>query len=592
MDRLATNVLDFDRDMTYPKDQKFEVPRRLSLLQWGPALAAVSLLAASVALGADGGSAEPQAVAQYAVFERQVPNAKAYSNPFDFRVIELQTEFKAPSGRKLKFFGYFDGDGKGGQAGTTWAFRCMPDEVGTWQYRYSWSDGTPGGSGRFEVVDSGLLGPLSVARDNPWYFMTAGGEPFHARPYGMHHYLCWTRSHRMSTELQNFKEALQTKVVDRGYNMVMWPDMGDRLQRGTSSCDTGLLPQGGKERQRSQFSTIPEGVPTDSWWLNATDTRQFSIATFRANEEALAFCRAKGVYVFTFSGLVDHWSEYSFDDFQVFLRYFLARMGPYCNYFGWSPSWEWMDIWRPDEVTQIMQYIHEHDPWKRLLTAHDNSYSTFAGWLGFSMRQAPAHDVFVPNSRRADRAQIHDPNGGGGIGDPFIDRPIIGSEDQWESPIAEKWWPGWAVPRNGIEAMRSSWGTLMAGVIPLYDEWNVWTTLPAGHGQGERHVRRMFDFWYTRTKYRRYKQLNELVSRTEEQIASGIPGEEYVVYDQNAGSIVLDLPELTNGREFQVVWFDPVLGAEMSPGKVRGGARQTLVSPFAADSVLFLQAAR
>jgi len=65
------------------------------------------------------------------------------------------------------------------------------------------------------------------------------------------------------------------------------------------------------------------------------------------------------------------WTKFCFEDFEVFLRYFLARMAPFCNYFGWSPVWEWKDIWTQVGVNQVMQHVHEHDPWKRLLTAHD-----------------------------------------------------------------------------------------------------------------------------------------------------------------------------------------------------------------------------
>jgi hypothetical protein len=35
-------------------------------------------------------------VPQYGVFERQVKNTKTYSNPFDFQVIELKTQFTSP----------------------------------------------------------------------------------------------------------------------------------------------------------------------------------------------------------------------------------------------------------------------------------------------------------------------------------------------------------------------------------------------------------------------------------------------------------------------------------------------------------------
>jgi hypothetical protein len=507
----------------------------------------------------------------YGVFERQVKNPKTYSNPFDFQVIDLKTEFKAPSGKTVSFFGFYDGDGKGGQTGHVWAFRFMPGEVGRWQYFYSWTDGSNGGSGSFEVGDTGLAGPLKVATDNSWYFMTAREKPFHARPYGMHHYLVWSSTRRMSTELAAFKKALKTRVIERGYNMVMWPDMGDRLQRGASSA--------------------PGGKTTDSWWLDTADTRRFSIAAFRANEDALAYCRDNGVYAFNFAGMLDQGSQYPFEDLRVFLRYYVARLAPYYSTLGWSPTWEWMDIWKPAEVQQIMQYVHDNDPWKRLLTAHDASHSTFTGWLGFSMRQKPARDVFGPNSRRAGYQQVTDAEGSGGVGNPFIDRPIIGSEDQWESPIADKFSAeGWRMPRGGVEAMRSSWGTLMAGVIPLYDEWSAWAPAPGGKGQGEPHVRRMFDFWYGRTRYRQFKQLNDLVSRNEGQICSGIAGHEYVVFDQNGGQIAIDLSSAPAARSFAVLWFDPTSGREQKGNDVAGGARREFTSPFNGDSVLHLAA--
>jgi hypothetical protein len=528
------------------------------------------LLSVLLAAGCASSAAAAPRVPLYGVFERQVTNAKGYSDPFDFQVVELRSTFTAPSGKTVSFFGFHNGNGKGSQTGNVWAFRFMPDEVGRWRYSYSWTDRTAGGSGSFEVSDTGLPGPLHVATDNPWYFMTARGKPFHARPYGMHHFLVWSATRRMATELASFKRALTTRVIDRRYNMVMWPDMGDRLRRGASSA--------------------PGGNTTDSWWLDATDTRRFSIAAFRANEDALAFCRDNGVYAFAFAGMLDQGSHYPFEDLRVFLRYYVARLAPFYSTFGWSPTWEWMDIWKPDELQQIMQFVHDIDPWKRLLTAHDASHSGFTGWLGFSMRQKPARDIFGPNSRRAGYQQISDPCGSGGIGNPFIDCPIIGSEDQWESPIADKFeGEGWRMPRNGVEAMRSSWGTLMAGVIPLYDEWSAWAPPRGGRGEGEPHVRRMFDFWYDRTKYRRYKQLNELVSQSKGQICSGIAGVEYVAYDHDGGTITLDLSAVPTTRSFTVLWFDPASGRERKGTNVTGGDRRTLTAPFTADSVLFLR---
>jgi hypothetical protein len=146
----------------------------------------------------------------------------------------------------------------------------------------------------------------------------------------------------------------------------------------------------------------------------------------------------------------------------VFLRHWVARFAPYYNFLGWTSSWEWMDIWSASEVNQIMEYLHSIDPWRRPLSAHDNSHSTFTDWLTFSMRQAPSRNIFMSNSRHAGQQQTADPDGSGGIGNPFIDHPIIGSEDIWESPIAERF-SGWAVPRNRAEARRAAWESKWRG---------------------------------------------------------------------------------------------------------------------------------
>ena len=403
-------------------------------------------------------------VGLYDVFELQVTNSKTYSNPFDFNVIELKAAFTSPAGNTTSFFGFYDGNGRGGQTGNVWKLRFMPDQIGTWRYSYAWTDGTPGRSGNFTVTDTGLPGPLRVATDNSWYFMNARGQPFHARGYGMHHYTNWTATGELEKEVANLKNVLQTKVVNHGYNLVMWPEMTNRLREA-----------------KDPDAIAPH--PSDSLWLNVTDTKRFNLTKWAAYDEALRFSQQNRVYAFTFAGFMYQGSQYSLTDFRVFLRYFVARFGAYYNFMGWSSTWEWMDIWSPDQVNQIMQYVYDIDPWKRLLTAHDNSHSTFAGWLGFSMRQAPARDIFKANSRRAGQQQISDPNGSGGIGNPFINKPIIGAEDIWESTIADRW-PVWTVPRNRAEVRRAAWGIQMAGVMPLYDEWNVWAPAPGGKRQG------------------------------------------------------------------------------------------------------------
>jgi hypothetical protein len=493
-------------------------------------------------------------VGLYSVFEVQVVNPKPYDNPFNFEEIELQATFIGPSGQQVNFFGFHDGDGKGGETGNVWKLRFMPNEVGVWTYVYTWTDGTPGAAGSFNVADTGLSGPLAIADDNSWYFMDARGRPFHWRGYGLHSFLRYTESKKITQEIDLYTKVIQEKALDRGYNFLMW-----------------------------NGSMAVPGWP-ESWWLDLSkDKKRFNPSVWAAYEDALRLAQENDTYVITFSGIFYQGTEYQFRDLKPLLRYWVARFGPFYNFFGWSPTWEWTDIWEADEVNQIMGYLHEINPWSTLLTVHDCSHSSFDDWLSFSMRQAQSRHIFAGNSRTAGQSQ-----GGcdakGGVGDPFLNLPIIGSEDIWEISSGQ-----WGQPRNATEVRRGAWGIMMAGVLPLYSEWHPAPPPRGGEGTAEPDVRRMFDFFYAETQYRQYQQLNDLVSRSDRQIASGIPGEEYLIYDENGGQIRLDLRGVDASTLFSVFWFDPATGAEKRRDPIKGGDWVSVESPFSQDTVLLLR---
>ena len=492
-------------------------------------------------------------VGLYDVWERTVTNSKTYSNPFDYNVIELRATFTSPSGAKINFFGFYDGNGSGGQNGNVWKLRFMPDKVGTWKYTYSWTDGTGGGSGSFNVVDTGLAGPLRVATDNPWYFKDSRGAPFHFRGYDLHHVDTHSPNNNPYTQDINwFKYIIQNEMVNKKYNFTMLDLPTDRVHTYRPSHEETL-------------------------WINETDVKRFNIRAWKGVENVLNFLESKKIYAITFAGMIFHGNGhpggvYGFTDFKVFIRYFIARFGAYYNFFGFSPVWEWTDVWSESQVNQIMSQVQSWDPFPRLLTIHDAMRTSFKSWGHFSMRQKQSRTVFEGNGRKYGGAA-------GSLSSSFHNLPIIGSEDIWETTGGQ-----WENPRNRTEVRRGAWGIQMAGVMPLYSEWSPWT---GGTGTGGPDVARMFDFFYSKTKYRQYKQLNHLVSSSARQIASGKEGLEYLVYDENGGSITINLSS-AGGTTFDVLWFNPSSGASKNGGQVNGGASRTLHSPFSGDTVLLL----
>ncbi|WP_447968824.1 DUF5060 domain-containing protein [Nitrospira sp. M1] len=508
-------------------------------------------------------------VGLYDVWERQVINTKKYSNPFDYNVIELQATFTSPSGKKFNFFGFYDGNGNGGQTGDVWKLRFMPDKVGTWKYTYRWTDGTSGGSGSFQVVDTGLPGPLKVASDNSWYFENARGRAFDLRGYDVHQVATFApRGNPYTGDRSWFKNIIQKDLAEKGYNFTMISLPADRVD-----------------------THVP--FKAETLWVNEQETKVFDVSVWQGVDSILGMLKDKKIYTITFAGMIFHNNAvtprtrpggvYNFNDFKVLIKYFVARYGAFYNFLGWSPAWEWHDAWTKSEVNTIMAQVDSWDPFDRLYSIHDCSHNGFS-WLDFSMRQTGSRSVFDGNARQANWTQFGDRHAicgsSSGVGSKFVNQPIVGSEDLWEGTLKGQ-------PRNGTEVRRGAWGGLLAGVMPLYSEWNKWLK-SGGGGQGEPYIRRMLDFVYSKTQYRQYKQLNGLVSKSSRQVASGKEGQEYLVYDENGGDIVIDLSDAGGSNTFDVLWYNPTSGSTKDGGKVNGGASRTLHSPISGDTVLLL----
>jgi len=491
--------------------------------------------------------AAPQEVGLYDVFEIEVINTKVYSNPFDYSVIELQATFTTPSGKQIPFFGFYDGNGNGGQTGNVWKLRFMPDEIGTWTYTYTWTDGTPGGSGSFDVVDTGLPGTLQIASDNSWYLENSRGEPIHWRGYNMHLWKHWGYSGDFNDVMvmDELENVVDTEVVPNGYNGVMILGPGYIQKEG------------------------------HNWWYydgKTTDLDRFDINTWTTWDRYINIYHKNEIYVFPFS-LIAQWDVNTVGNAQIaqFYRYFVARNAAYYNLFGYSLTWEWSEKWSEYTVTSWMSNPNSWNAFGTLLTSHDSMHESFKDWGELSMRQQQSRTIFDGNSRTAGQHE--------GVQGSFVNKPIIASEDTW---IGQNY----GAPQNADESRRGMWGAALAGILTVYSEWDDFS--PDGDGTGEADALYMYDFVYSNTNYRQYQQLNNLVSSSARQICSGIPGQEYLIYDENGGSITIDLSGTLPADSFSVLWFDPKTGEEQSDGTINGGASRTLTSPFSGDTVLLL----
>ncbi len=494
-------------------------------------------------------------VGKWDIFEFNVTNNKSYLNPFNFNEIELQAIFISPSGNTINFFGFYDGNGNGGQTGNVWKLRFMPDEVGTWTYTYTWTDGTPGSSENFNVVDTGLKGPLKIATDNPWYFMDSRGNPFNARGYDMPANPPNVTSPEKFNDLIDINIAnINTNVIPNGYNLIMITAPG-------------------------LYYSLDQ-VAGQTWWYysGSYDFDRYDLRTWHNWDRLIKHYNANKIYVFPFALITQSEFNNVLDTtprIDRFWRYYVARTGAYYNLLGNSPTWEWSEIWSESTITNWMTNPHNWNPFGTMLSIHDTMVDSFNGWGSFSMRQRQSINIFTGNSRTAGNH--------GGIQRLFVNKPILGTEDLWEDYTG-----AYGQPKNAEEVRRGAWGEMLAGIIPIYAEWeNYGPSDGYGNGAGKAEILRMLNFIYSKTNYRKYQQLNNLVSTSDRQIASGIPGQEYLVYDEDGGLITINLSGTSN--TFSVLWFDPKTGVEQDSGTIIGGASRTLTAPDSNDWVLHIK---
>lgn len=498
------------------------------------------------------GGAPPASVPRYGVWEIAVANRNPYPNRFLYEVIALEGIFTAPSGREIRHRGFYDGDGQGGAEGTVWKIRFMPDETGNWRYTLSFSDRTPitGATGSFRCEPSDIPGPPRLDPSNPRFLSDSRGDPIHWRGYAIKHRL-YREPLTPEGARAYLEEVVDGMIVGGGYNAtylaVPNPD--------------NLDPHGRR------------GRGSQALW---GDFSRYDLQAARFLDILIRGLHERRIWTagwITFA-VQSRWEDL-WDHHREWLAWFTARYGAYYNYFLWSPVWEVAELEDWVQRTNVMMgYLASIDPWRRLQGIHDRARPEWAGWQSIHARQNQARDVERGNNRST------------GV-DPSMapyEKVILGAEDLWEMAAGH-----YGQPRDGTEVRRGLWGELLAGILPMYDENDDFAP-PAGgigNGEGEPFVRIAYDWWYTHTRYRDpdWALLNQMLSTDAGQRCSGIPGEEYVAFREENGSITLRLGSVAGN--FTVSWLDPVTGRTWEDASVvTGGADRMLEPPFEQHDVV------
>ncbi len=513
------------------------------LMRAAAVLGAVSFLAACGSSCGNGTAGPPGGVPLYGRFEAVVTNNNRYDNPF--ADVVLNATYTAPSGRRVPFLGFYDGDGQGGQNGNVWKLRFMPDELGDWTYTASFSDGQPGATGAFAVVALGAMpGPLQVDASNPRWFVFANGDRFYPRGY---YY-----SEAFSATDAYWKNDLDTFFGPTwGFNFIctiFW--------QAEALSDSGF-----NARPFNGFHPVLPGQVT-----------RLDLASWRHVDEVLEHLESLGVVWFNFDGFIANEGGErpgNQTEEQVLLRNWIARLAPYWNV-TWNVAFEWGEFMSSSDVNRVANYVDSIDPWDHLLSVHDHGIgsepSGSDGWLDFFTIQEDAG--VARSAEQANEAVLAGPG----------TKPVYAQEVVWEGEQDGK--------LNEVQVRYAGWGVITAaGVLNYAEQFLENGGFAFGDGGGLPFVKIMFDV-IERLPYWEMEPRNDLVTGA---FCLANAGEVYLVYNQASGSFMIDLSDASAQDVFDVEWVNPVSGERHSGGTVNGGASRSLTAPFSGDAALVVE---
>lgn len=290
-------------------------------------------------------------------FETSVTNDESYSNKF--RDVTLEATFTSPSGKTYEFWGFFDGRGDGtGDAttGNVWKLRFLPDELGVWEYEWSFSDDSKSGSGSFECVESGSSpGVIHPYESNPRWFAynedplstTTGTDPVFLKSYYVHAHAS------ILQDLNWMAPNIYDPLIQKGYN---------HLQIA------GLLPTA-HINQEQVYSEGPDPIEK-LLYEDPENPATMNLDVWHEMERHLSYLNERDVAVQFFQGFDGkassgdrvRWSDLSADDREWYVRYVVARLAPYANIAGYNYTWE-EDGPKGSGAYELAELLQRHDPW-------------------------------------------------------------------------------------------------------------------------------------------------------------------------------------------------------------------------------------
>jgi len=339
------------------------------------------------------------------VFEKEITFNTSCQNPY--ADVELRVIYTRPDGQYVSFWGFYDG-------GSSWKIRFMPDQIGEWRYNAAFSDGSFEVSGAFTCIASDIPGMISADETNPMWFGYKGGRHVLIRSLHIGDRFFADSGNSVSGEAW---DACKRKVFldwaqQQGYN--------------TLSVASHYLNRDVENRGK--------GWNTPDLW-NAESGRP-NPAEYHRMETVLKNLSDRKMIVFPFAGFfgksADWPLEHSLQD--VYIRYTLARFGPYWNLLfnvaGPEPllpkqQEQYRNAMTFDDINRLGWLIKRLDIFRHPLSVHNPTKVSELGdpfknqnWYTFTTLQGP---------KTVNRLQLYD----GLIKNHHPAKPLYAQETLW-----------------------------------------------------------------------------------------------------------------------------------------------------------------
>ncbi len=482
-------------------------------------------------------------------FEASVQNTKSYGDPY--RDVTLNVTYTRPGGGTVSFWGFYDG-------GTTWKLRFMPDRTGTWSYSASFSDGRPGASGTFDCVASDLPGLIGKNETNPMWFGYRGGHRLLLRSFHVgDRFFAANWDDPANPGDGEKRKAFLDWAQGKGYNMLSIAS--HFLNRETSG--RGL------------------GWDTPDLWDGPS--RSLKAAEYGKLERILDDLAARKLIVWGFAGFFGQSADFPTDraDQELYVRYTLARLGPYGNLLfnvaGPEPLLvpaKFQNAMAAADIDRLGTLVRDLDVFGHLVTCHNktgNDAFKDKAWSGYGTLQGP---------KTTSRSTLS----AGLLANHHASKPLYAHETLWEGNQNHPSYSATDIRKNAYVI------TLSAATLNFADNSGDSSSgfsgsldpSDANSGvsyDGHAIIKKVWDFFET-VPFHSMSPRQDLVSAG---YCLAKPGERYLVYLESRGTVNVAV----TGGPYAVEWINAQNTADRRTGGTTADG-QGLTTPAAGDDWL------